>query len=166
MFLLQKVFLHYYTANLTPVDTDEVLNTKTGHVEEVADSVSGSILKLSFEDVPAGSSKIELSFYEDSEKQFLIGSAAEYAHVISGLTSYSLLPLGSLDQVYSIKYFKEQTEIQGFDAVNYTRRNPLNLPDASAVQPMYPAYYFCGWYENPLLDGSSVQKYCKIYSWK
>ena len=119
-----------------------------------------SQLLLSFDNVDVGSYRLDISFYSDETKTFLIGSATEYAHVIAETKSASKIDLGSLDSTYAIKYFRGSDELTGVGEIGYTRHISVVLPKAAAFETLTD-YCFCGWYEDSLFNGEPVLEIAK-----
>lgn len=140
--------LPYYVADLFDTATSALVDSKSAQIQDAA-------LTITYSSVLAGSYYVRISFYEDEAHKLYVGGTKEYAHVIGGTKSSSIVEIGSLDKSYTITYYDGSSAIENPSfAGKFTRHDAVRLPNADEAAK--DGYVFCGWYATSNFEGDKI----------
>ena len=104
--------------------------------------------------LPAGTYRVIIRLYADSERRAIVNTWRETLIISGGQTSKALRSVNSLNPVYSIHYYDGDNDLSSDPQYQskYTRLCPdITLPTISKG-----GYAFLGWYTSPDFNGEKV----------
>lgn len=105
-------------------------------------------------DLPAGTYRVIIRFYADSERRAIVNTWRETLIISGGQTSRGERSISSLNPVYSIHYFDGDYDIS-YDW-QYQNKYTRLCPDITLPTLSKGGYAFLGWYTSPDFKGEKV----------